>query len=130
MEVTSPLFFHFGSPSACILSIPILFVQVDVYNYVCNILYEAIVVKGCVVMSDFLVKGNRLAQIHVALSQRGIPVSCNQCNQGPRLIYEGSSPTFLLDDERNPQSQNFPVIILLCPNCGAIAEHSSIILGL
>lgn len=81
-------------------------------------------------MSDFLVQGNRLAEIQNALSQRGISISCKQCQQGPVLIYEGSSPTFLLDDEGNLQSQNFPVIVLLCQYCGAIAEHSSIILGL
>ena len=81
-------------------------------------------------MSNFLAQGNRLAQIHFALSQRGISISCEKCEQGTRLIYEGSSPAFLLDEQGNLQSQNFPSVILLCQHCGHIDKYSSVVLKL
>lgn len=81
-------------------------------------------------MSDFLVQGNRLAEIRKAMELRNISAFCRHCQRGGYLIYEGSSPTLLLDNEGSLQSQNIPVIILICNYCGHVEEYSSIVLGL
>jgi len=81
-------------------------------------------------MSTYLVTGNRYAEILYMLGQRGVSISCKQCGRSNFLIYEGNSPTFLLDDDDDLHSQSFPVVILLCQNCGFFAEHSSVVLDL
>lgn len=81
-------------------------------------------------MSNFLVQGDRLNEIHSAMQEKGISVICDRCRRGEYWIYEGSSPTFLIDEDGQLQSQGFPVVIFLCANCGAIQEHSTIVLGL
>ena len=81
-------------------------------------------------MADLTLSEKRVDEIRKALDEKGVISPCSRCESRSFTIFEGYSSAVLQDNQGKMHQRIFPMVVVICENCGCRFEHSVLTLGL
>ena len=81
-------------------------------------------------MENLSLSSERFEEITNALEEKGVKSPCPRCGERSFSITEGYTLIVLQNEDGKEFQRTFPMVSVVCTNCGCKFEHSSVVLGL